>query len=435
MYTLQRVYSVLSVRRSVNVLVTNPGVVRPGSRANTKRWKALRCSGSPNPARTFLIVPYTAPTTGTVSTSPSSPWSSRCSGPAEKSTPARNTIAIVMMKPMPGMGRPTRATKIGWAKPSTNPKSHHSTLTVMTIGTRITSPAINLLRSLTVRVGRGGVSSAFSAALDSPLGFVFTSMAGIVSSPAALRLQALGRAPVRYPRSVGFRLVAGRARAGLGLEPRAVDVELADLVADDPLGGVEEPGRLGPVAAGGLEGIDDEVLLEAVHRALERDARQRARHLRGLQGRGKMVAVDDTAVADQHRPLDAVLQLADVPGPVVAHEHVDGGRGDAADVLPVGGRVLLDEMVGEEKDVGPPLAQRRQEDAEHVEPVVQVLPEGALLHRGFQVLVGSGDQPDVDLDRLHAAQPLELALLQHAQQLDLGREADLADFVEEEGAT
>src|SRR5207247_5697672 len=93
--------------------------------------------------------------------------------------------------------------------------------------------------------------------------------------------------------SVGYRVVAGRARARLGLEPRTVDVELADLVTDDPLGGVQEPGRLGPVAAGGLEGVDDEVLLEAVHRALERDSRQRARHLRGLQRRGKMVAVDD----------------------------------------------------------------------------------------------------------------------------------------------
>ena len=37
-------------------------------------------------------------------------------------------------------------------------------------------------------VGRGGDSSAFSAAPDSPLGFVFASMAGIVSLPALLRL-------------------------------------------------------------------------------------------------------------------------------------------------------------------------------------------------------------------------------------------------------
>jgi hypothetical protein len=86
------------------------------------------------------------------------------------------------MNPMPGMGRPTRATNSGWARPSTNVKSHHSTFTVMTMGTRMTSPAMNLLRSLTVSVGRGGGSSAFSAGLDSPLGLVFASMAGIVSS-------------------------------------------------------------------------------------------------------------------------------------------------------------------------------------------------------------------------------------------------------------
>ena len=43
-------------------------------------------------------------------------------------------------------------------------------------------------------------------------------------------------------------------------------------------------------------------------------------------------------------------------------------------------------------------------------------------------------QPDVGLDRLGAAEPLELALLQHAQQLDLRRQVDVADLVEEQRA-
>src|SRR4030095_8689222 len=46
-----------------------------------------------------------------------------------------------------------------------------------------------------------------------------------------------------------------------------------------------------------------------------------------------------------------------VAGRVVANQHVDGGGGDAADVLAVRRRVLLDEVVGQERDVGPPLAQ------------------------------------------------------------------------------
>ena len=44
------------------------------------------------------------------------------------------------------------------------------------------------------------------------------------------------------------------------------------------------------------------------------------------------------------------------------------------------------------------------------------------------------DEPHVRRDRLRAAEPLELALLQHAQQLDLRREVELADLVEKERA-
>ena len=43
-------------------------------------------------------------------------------------------------------------------------------------------------------------------------------------------------------------------------------------------------------------------------------------------------------------------------------------------------------------------------------------------------------EPHVDADRRRAAEALDLALLQHAQQLDLRRRADVADLVEEERA-
>ena len=45
-----------------------------------------------------------------------------------------------------------------------------------------------------------------------------------------------------------------------------------------------------------------------------------------------------------------------------------------------------------------------------------------------------GDDADVDLDRVRVADALELALLQHAQQLRLQRRAHRPDFVEEERA-
>ena len=97
-------------------------------------------------------------------------------------------------------------------------------------------------------------------------------------------------------------------------------------------------------------------------------------------------------------------------------------------------RELLEEVIDEQQEVGFPLPQRRHEDREDVEAVVQVLAEGAGGDRALHVLVGGGDEAHVDLDGLGAAQALELPLLQHPQQLHLGGQVDVADLVEEQRA-
>ena len=71
-------------------------------------------------------------------------------------------------------------------------------------------------------------------------------------------------------------------------------------------------------------------------------------------------------------------------------------------------------------------------DRDDVEAVVEVLAEAPLGDRGGEVLVGRRDEPHVDPQRLGAADALELALLEAAQQLGLQREAHVADLVEEE---
>ena len=71
---------------------------------------------------------------------------------------------------------------------------------------------------------------------------------------------------------------------------------------------------------------------------------------------------------------------------------------------------------------------------EHVQPVVQVLAQLALLHRLERVDVGRGDDAHVDRLLVAAAEAAERALLQHAQQLDLRRRRHLGDLVEEQRA-
>ena len=131
--------------------------------------------------------------------------------------------------------------------------------------------------------------------------------------------------------------------------------------------------------------------------------------------------------------LEDVLQLADVARPGI------GDRAGAcvsglipSNRLPILRGELVEEELRQQRDVLRPLAERRELDREDAEAVVQVLAERLLADGLEQVAIGGGDDPDVDLHRRRAADPVELVLLQDAEQLGLGLERELADLVEED---
>ena len=76
------------------------------------------------------------------------------------------------------------------------------------------------------------------------------------------------------------------------------------------------------------------------------------------------------------------LQLAHVPRPRIVDEQLHRVGGDAVeDARSCCWPRVLDEAAHEQRDVVAPLAQRRQVDVQHVEPVVQIRAELAALHR------------------------------------------------------
>ncbi|RMR91538.1 hypothetical protein ALP78_05388 [Pseudomonas coronafaciens pv. striafaciens] len=81
-----------------------------------------------------------------------------------------------------------------------------------------------------------------------------------------------------------------------------------------------------------------------------------------------------------------------------------------------------------------PFAQRRDAQRGHVQSVIQVCPEAALIGRVTQIFLGRGDDADVQRDLLIAAHSLDHAFLQQAQQLDLHVQAHAFDFIEEQRA-
>ncbi len=158
----------------------------------------------------------------------------------------------------------------------------------------------------------------------------------------------------------------------------------------------------------------------------------------GHRGRGRhrsdrqVLGQDDAAGRHHHRALHDVLQLAHVPRPVVTDQAIERVGRDAALAELAG--VLGQEVLDQQRNVAPPLAQRRQVQGDDVEPIVEVLAELPLAHQGLEVAVGGGQHADVDANRLVAAEPLDRPLLQRAQQLGLQLQRHVADLVEVERA-
>ena len=80
------------------------------------------------------------------------------------------------------------------------------------------------------------------------------------------------------------------------------------------------------------------------------------------------------------------------------------------------------------------LTERRDGQADHIQPVEQIFAETALFDEPFEVGVGGGDDADVDVEGTGLAERIDLAGLEKAQQLRLQIEAELADLVEKERA-
>ena len=77
---------------------------------------------------------------------------------------------------------------------------------------------------------------------------------------------------------------------------------------------------------------------------------------------------------------------------------------------------------------------RRQLQVHDVEPEQQILAEGVLAHRFGQVAVRGGDDADIDRHRPGAADPVDHALLDGAQEFCLQPHFHLGDFVEQQRA-
>ena len=129
-----------------------------------------------------------------------------------------------------------------------------------------------------------------------------------------------------------------------------------------------------------------------------------------------------------------IAQLTDVAWPGVSQQAGQRViRQPGPGVAELGGHVHQ-QLLRNRRDVGHALAQRRHGDADAREPVIQIFAEQAVAHALLQLAVGGGNDAHVHLNGAHAPHGPHLALLQHAQQLDLERRRGFANFIQKHGA-
>ena len=80
------------------------------------------------------------------------------------------------------------------------------------------------------------------------------------------------------------------------------------------------------------------------------------------------------------------------------------------------------------------LAKRLDGEPHDVEAEIQVLAKAALADHGGQVAMCGGDDPQIDGNRLDAADRYDGTLLNAAQQFGLNGQRQLADFIEKQRA-
>jgi len=144
----------------------------------------------------------------------------------------------------------------------------------------------------------------------------------------------------------------------------------------------------------------------------------------------------DLIAGTQHKCVfDSIFQFADIAGPFVVHDNTHGilsGIFDFHSCLLV---VLTDEVIDQQGNIFFSPSKRRKMNGKNLETVIQIIPESPLADEIEKVLLGCGNQPYIDSASSGFPHPLYLPFLQHAQEFNLNKRADFADFIQKDGAT
>ena len=140
-----------------------------------------------------------------------------------------------------------------------------------------------------------------------------------------------------------------------------------------------------------------EVSLARVGLVVSLDASRLARNSSDWHRLVELCGLFGTLIADgeRHCAVDGVLQFAHVAGPWIGLERGQGGCGQRTNGHAVVLGAGAGEVGGEQFDVTRTLTERRQNEWNHSQPVIQVFAEQAFRHAGFQIPMCRSDDAHI----------------------------------------
>jgi hypothetical protein len=147
---------------------------------------------------------------------------------------------------------------------------------------------------------------------------------------------------------------------------------------------------------------------------------------------GQVVQCDRVTIGENAGPFDGIFKLTDITRPRVTEHCIQSGIFDVGQSFPETFRTRTKEIESQIQNIFGSLAQRRRCNADDIQAIEQIFPEFSFGNQSFQVLMSGGDQTNIHLNGSGTADRLERPFLQHAQELDLGVERNIADFIEKQ---
>src|ERR1700728_971648 len=140
-----------------------------------------------------------------------------------------------------------------------------------------------------------------------------------------------------------------------------------------------------------------------------------------------------TFLADQEGVMDNIFQFARIARPGVStNQYIDRVRAQRGILQPQSFSINSEKVSRQRENVTRPFAQRMDVQRGNLEPVVKILAETSCGNRILKVYVGRGYHANVNRNRTTRTQPDHLPLLQHAEQLHLHGERQIADLIQEQ---